>query len=367
MKNIIRVKVEINLSRIRQNALNIKSHINPSTQIIAVIKSQAYGHGMIKTAQTLSQIGIKNFAIATIDEAKTLKQHGIKGSILILGASFPSTITDIIKLKAQQTVYSLSQAARIQQTAASLNTAAHIQIAIDTGMNRLGFAPTQKTTDQINQILRMPNIRTHAIYSHLASSDSPDPAYTNLQTTRFQFIVSKLKNPPPTHISNSGAILNHSHLNYDFVRSGILLYGIYPSPIPNNPLNIKPALTLKSVISFIQKIPIGECVSYNSKFKAARPTTVATIPIGYADGIRKELGCGKGRVFINKKYAPIIGEICMDQFMVDVTDIKNINIDDEVEIIGQHITVQEIAAACGTIPYEIICGIPDKVPRIYKE
>jgi len=372
MKNLNRAKAQINLSALKNNAQQIQQHIGCDTQIIAVIKAEGYGHGMIKTAQTLFDAGIKMFGVAIIDEAIDLREAGIKSRILIMGAGFESTNADFINHDCEQTVYSYAMAKSINSAAKKLNKIASIQIKIDTGMNRLGFLPTKKSILEIETIFDMPNIKVTGIFSHLASSSSSDKSYTYMQHMRFKSMIDSLKakgiNIPHLHISNSGAVLNHPHLNYDAVRPGIILYGIYPDKnINKTSLKLEPVMSLKSVVSFIKTIKKGECVSYDAAFKAKKPTVVVTVPIGYADGFRKGLGNGRGRVLINGVFCPVIGQVCMDQFMVDASDCGAVKIEDEVVIIGRQgdnsICLEELSDAAKTIPYEIMCGFSNRVPR----
>lgn len=374
MKNYERARAEIDIAALRHNITEIQNNIDDKTTLIAVVKADAYGHGAVPAAKAAREAGVKMFGVAILDEAVELREAGITEPIIILGACFKQTIAEFINYDCEQNVFTLDMAREVQSVAKSLGKTAKIHIKLDTGMGRIGFLANEKSVDEIAQILSMENIEVKGIFTHFACSDHLDKTYTEMQYSRFQSVLDGLKAKgaalPPLHISNSGAIIDFRRFNYDFVRAGIILYGIYPSKeVDMGVIDLKPVMSVKSCVSFVKTLAPGECVSYNSRFKAARETLVATVPFGYADGFRRLLGNGKGRVLINGKFAPTIGDICMDQFMVDATDIGVVNIGDEVVLIGRQgeneITAQDMADVCGTIPYEVVCDFSKRVPRKY--
>jgi len=317
--------VQINFSRLKEN---IKKFKKP---IIAVVKADAYGHGMKRIAKVLSNQGVKMFAVANPDEGIKLRKQGTSGQILVMGMSFKNDFKSLIESDIDIAIHSIEMANELQCIAQELGKTARAQIYIDTGMARLGFMPTKQTINEINQILAMNYIKVAGMFGHLASPQNA--TYTKMQNKRFLYVTRNFKDIPL-----------HLGLDYDFVRPGLALYdGV---------------MGVKSAVSFLKTIPKGECVGYDQRFCATRPTVIATVPVGYANGLSRRMGEGRGRVLINGEYAQIVGSVCMDQFMVDVTDIAP-SVGDEVVIMGtqgdKQITAKDIALICQTIPYEIVC------------
>lgn len=352
----------INLDNIRHNYLQIKKIA--ATEIMSIIKADAYGHGGFKVAKTLAEAGAKYFGVATCEEGINLK--GINAKILILGFTPENKLQEVIENNLEQTVFDFETAKKLSDIATKMKKQVRVHIKIDTGMHRLGFEPIPETIKIIEKINCLPNLSIAGIFSHLAQSDIPNDKFTYNQYEKFNYISKNLSNIKMIrHLSNSSAIINYPEFKMDMVRTGLMLYGI--SPFENNPLNLKPAMSLKSQIASIKEIKLGESVSYNRKFTANEKTKVGIVVIGYADGYPRSCS-NKANVIVNGKYAPVIGNVCMDYLMINLNNI-NAKIGDEVTLIGQEqnlsISAKDIAKINNTIPYEIITSIGKRIPRYY--
>ncbi|WP_297436694.1 alanine racemase [uncultured Clostridium sp.] len=372
MESIRPVWAEVNLDNIKSNMKAIKK-MTKNKKIIGVVKADAYGHGAIDVAPVLLEEGADKLAVAVITEALELRSAGIKSDIMILGYT-PLTFSEkLIVEDIEQTVYSLDYARGLAREALKLNTKAKIHLAIDTGMGRIGFLP-EEDYEEILKVCRLPGLEVIGIFTHFATADERDKDYTRMQFDKFKKICDKLEREgihiPLKHSSNSAAIMDLQETYLDGVRPGIIMYGYYPSKdVKIKELKLKPALTLKTNIVHLKTLNKDMYISYGRKFKTGRKETkVATLPIGYADGYTRLLN-GKAKVIIRGKLAPVIGNICMDQCMIDVTDIEEVALGDEVILIGESNGVKfnadDIANLIGTINYEIICMLKNRVPRIY--
>lgn len=353
-----RVYAEIDIGAIRRNLINIKSKAD--RKLLVVIKANAYGHGAQAVARATKDIA-DYFAVATIEEAVRLREDNIHNPILILGYVSPEYFPELVKYDIEQTLFDPESAALL----AAAGGKAHI--AVDTGMGRIGFAPSDESADIIKRIYELEGIKIEGIFTHFATSDEKDKSFSKEQFGLFTDFVAKLESRgvkiPLKHAANSAAIIDMPSVGLDMVRSGIITYGLKPSCDVGD-IDIKPALKLKTHVVYVKTVPKGTSVSYGRTYVTDAERVIATIPVGYADGYPRALS-NKGRVVINGRYAPIIGRICMDQFMVDVTDIQNVKVGDEVELISDMIPVEEISKIEGTINYETVCKISDRVPRIY--
>jgi len=344
------------------------------TEIMAVVKADAYGHGVFETVPTLLENGASRLAVSMLDEAIQLREFGIKVPILVLGYTEPSRAEDIIKYNITQTVFSHELAKALSDAAVKLGRQAKIHIKIDTGMGRVGFKPGYGAVKDVVRISELPGIIIEGLFSHFASADEADPEYTRLQFERFESIVQELNRIgiliPVKHIANSAAVIQYPNLHLNMVRPGIILYGLYPSDeVDRKLIDIRPAMELKAKVVHVKEVEEGTPISYGRTFVTKRKSRIATLPIGYADGFSRLLS-NKGRVLIHGQYAPIVGTICMDQCMVDVTDIDGeVKTGDEAVIFGvqgnNRITVEEIAELCNTINYEVVCLIGKRIPRVY--
>ena len=371
--NPSRVYVGVDLAVISDNIQKIKEKIGPDVKVLAVVKTDGYGHGAVAMAHVLNEIGVYAFGVATIDEARELRASGIRNPILILGYVFPNDLQDVIDYNVTSTVFSVESARMIADYAMKRGKTAKIHIKLDTGMGRIGFIPSESSAEEIKQIFKLPNIEVEGIFSHLATADEMDKSGAVEQAEMFEKFVKELETEgcyfPIKHICNSAGVLGMEN-NYDnMVRAGIIIYGLYPSDYVDKSIGVEPALELVSHVAYVKEVGPGTTVSYGSTYVTDKQTKIATIPVGYGDGYPRALS-NRGRVLINGCYAPIIGRVCMDQFMVDVTDVPNAKQGDEVVLIGKQgdseITTDEVAETAGTINYEIICGINKRVPRIYK-
>ncbi|NLX61115.1 MAG: alanine racemase [Tissierellia bacterium] len=366
------VWAEINLDHLAHNMREVKKIVKEDTLITAVVKANAYGHGSIYAAKTFLQNGAHRLAVATLSEAIELRRAGIDVPILILGYTPYNQFPLVIKHDITQTIYNLESARALSQAAESLNKTATLHIKIDSGMGRIGFLPTDESVNDIIEISKLPNIKIEGIFTHLATADEADKGYANLQYDRFMSITNKLEERgltiPIKHVSNSAAIIDLPSFNLNMVRAGIMLYGYYPSEEVNKDrVKLIPAMSLKARICHIKKVPKNTGISYGQIFVTERESKIATIPIGYADGFTRLLS-SKLKVSIQDKKVPVVGRICMDQCMLDVTEIDNINIGDEVVIFGYEdgvFNADYIANLLGTISYEILCMISRRVPRVY--
>ncbi|MBQ7718879.1 MAG: alanine racemase [Clostridia bacterium] len=371
MREYNRVYAQIDTCALKRNIEEIKRRVG-SARVMQVIKADAYGHGAIPVANTLDNL-VDYFAVAVIEEAVELRKNGIVKPILILGKIAPQFYGDALVNNVTMTVFSYEMAEKLSVAAKSRGLTGKIHIAVDTGMSRIGVDTSDKSIDIIKKIYALPNINIEGIFTHFATADEGKNAFADIQVKRFRDFCDRLDGEgvkiPIRHICNSAGIIEYESEFMDMVRPGIISYGLYPSKDVNRDnLDLTPALAFKTHIVHIKTLPKGIGISYNHTFVTERETVVATIPVGYADGYPRSLS-NKGRVLIHGQYAKILGNICMDQFMVDVTGIKDISIDDDVTLIGtdgnNKITAEEVADLAGTINYEIICGIGKRVPRVY--
>ena len=375
MEKILRpVWAEIDLDALACNMKNIKALSNEK-EVIAVVKADCYGHGAVDTAPVLLENGASRLAVAVLTEAIELRNSGISAPIMILGYTPEYLGEDLINFDIEQTVYSLEYAESLSKTALSLNKRAKIHIALDTGMGRIGFIPNEKSLNEVCQICSLPGLDVIGIFTHFATADEENKDYANEQFNKYiEFIdnLNKLNiNIPLKHVSNSGAIIDmpETFQDLDAVRAGIILYGYYPSnEVKKENLSLKPALTIKAKVAHVKEMDENMYISYGRTFKTNRKSIIATIPIGYADGYSRLLIPG-AKVIINGKFAPVVGRICMDQCMIDVTDIGPVKTGDEVIILGQSgglkINADDYAQILGTINYEILCMFKHRIPKVY--
>jgi alanine racemase len=366
------VWAEIDLDAVKFNISNIKKIVGDK-EIIAVVKADAYGHGAIDLAPILINNGASKLAVAIITEALELIENNINAPIMILGYT-PLEYGDIlIKNNIEQTVYDLEYAKGLSKIALSFGKKAKIHIAIDTGMGRIGFLPTPESIKIIEEISQLEGISIEGLFTHFATSDEENKEYTYEQFSKLNNITKKLKERgidiPLKHASNSGAIIDLPETYLDAVRAGIILYGYYPSEEVNKEhLDIKNVMTVKTKVCHIKELDKDMYVSYGRTFKTNRKSIIATLPVGYADGYSRLLS-GKAKVIINGKLVPVVGRICMDQCMIDVTDAGEAKVGDEVIILGSHgdlkFNADDMAKAMGTINYEVLCMIKQRIPRVY--
>ena len=361
--------VKIDLDAIADNFAAVAR--KAGVPVMAVIKADAYGHGAIQVARLLEG-HCAFFGVSSMLEAMELRQHGLQKPILILGRTPVAALTHAVRLGVRPTIFHYEDALALSQEAGLQGVTAPFHFAVDTGMGRIGFQPTEEAADLCAKIVRLPNLRAEGLFSHFATADCLDLSRAREQAELFDRFDAMLKargvNIPIRHLDNSAGLMNFPH-HYDMVRSGIVTYGMYPSgEVDPELLPLRPALQWLSRVTHVKTLPVGSPISYGGTFVTRRPTVVATVPVGYADGYRRSLS-GKFYVLIRGQEAPILGRICMDQMMVDVTDIPGVALDDRVTLVGgdgkHHISMERIAAAADSFNYEFVCGISRRVPRIY--
>lgn len=374
MKLPSRIQADIDLDAFRFNLDSIKKNINENTQIITVLKADGYGHGAVPLAKEAEkEERVWGIAVATVEEALELRRGGIKKPLLILGYTYQEDYDLIAAEELRPTVFKLSMAQELSRAALRKNKTVKIHIKIDTGMSRIGYRDLEKSVPEILEISRLPGLEIEGLFTHFARADEKEttPAYQQLE--KYQAFQKALKEVglkiPLCHCSNSAGIIRMPEANMDAVRAGIILYGLYPSEeVEKEPVPLKPLMTLKSHIAYIKTLEPGVQISYGGTYTTQKETRVATIPVGYADGYARSLS-NKGWVLIRGKKAPILGRVCMDQFMVDVTDIPEARELDEVMLLGksqdQQITMEELGELSGRFNYEFACCISKRVPRIY--
>jgi alanine racemase len=366
------VWAEIDLDNLKHNITEIK-RITKAKEIIAVVKADAYGHGALDTVPLLLENGASRVAVAVITEALELRQGGVEAPIIILGYTPLDFIKEITENDFEVTVCSYEYAEALSEQAKQENKTIKIHIKLDTGMGRFGFLPTEKSVEDVYKISKLSNIVIEGLFSHFSSADERDKSYTYKQIRSFNNFYNKLKklgiNINIKHIANSAALIDMPEVHLDAVRPGIILYGYYPScEVCRERIDLKPVMTLKTSVVHVKNVPCGEYISYGRRFKTDRESCIATLPVGYADGYTRLL-FNKGKVIVNGGFAPVVGRICMDACMIDVTDVGDVKPGDEVVLMGESaglkFTAEDIAELLGTISYEIVCMISKRVPRVY--
>lgn len=373
MRHYQRVMAEISLDALVFNYHSIKKHLQNDIQICGVIKADAYGHGAVPVAKILRDEGMEAFAVASTSEAVALRKNGIDVDILVLGYSDKEVYPDMINYNIIQTIFRWDMVKDLSETAIRLNKVARVHVKIDTGMGRLGFMPEEETVKLLKKISELPMIKIEGIFTHFATADEVDKTQSNKQMVIFRKFIKQVKSAgieyKYLHISNSAGVINNLTYEHSMVRVGIALYGLYPSKdIRKSDMELEPVLTLKSNIILVKTVKAGSPISYGGTYVTSKQTKIATIPVGYGDGYSRRLS-SLGRVLVRGKSAKIIGRICMDQFMIDVSDIENVCEGDEVILIGKMgdevISVDELAKYMDTINYEVICQLGKRIPRLY--
>jgi len=365
--------VEIDLDALDNNMKEIRRIVSPNTLITAVVKADAYGAGAVVASKELLSNGADRLAVSVLDEAVELRQAGITAKILILGSTTGKRAEELINFGVDAAVFHYEDALAFSKEAVRQNRPVSLHIAVDSGMGRIGYRPTEESIKEIKKISKLPNVILEGIFTHFAVADIQNKAYTREQYKKFKWICQRLKEEGVSihihHCCNSAAILDLPEFHDDMVRAGIIMYGLAPSDeVDIKRFNLKTVMSLKCCVDHIKIIDAGESVSYGRKFIAEKPTRIASLPVGYADGYTRMLS-NKAEVLVHGKRVPQVGNICMDQCMIDVTTVPDIKIDDEVVLFGKQegteLPVEELSNILGTINYEIICMLARRVPRVY--
>jgi alanine racemase len=375
---------EVNLSAYAHNLRELRRVTRPPARLMAVVKANGYGHGSVEVAREALRNGAQYLAVARINEAIPLRKAGLEAPILIFGYSPPDLAPLLIDYELTQTVYSLSTASAISEQATRKGKKINVHLKVDSGMGRLGFllASTNDTIDDvaaqnsvraIETITRLPGLTVEGIFTHFATADSADKSYADLQLDRFLDLLSRLQKaglaPPVRHAANSGALIDMPDSHLDMVRPGIATYGLHPSDEVNKSrVDLKPVMSLKSRIIHLKRVPPGFNISYGITFQTKNHTTIATVPVGYADGFNRLLS-SRGHMLVHGQRVPIVGRVCMDLTMLDVGEVSGVALEDEVVVFGDQgneaVTADEIASCLDTINYEIVSTITARVPRVY--
>ncbi|CUX50061.1 alanine racemase [Clostridium sp. C105KSO13] len=376
MKQYNRVYAGIDLDAAVYNMEQMKKNIGDTAQMIAVLKMDGYGHGAGPLARIFEEKEyIWGYATASLEEAVSLRNTGVEKPILVLGCIFPDQYEEMLLNNIRATVYMKEMARAMSEAAVKLGRTAYFHIKIDTGMGRLGFIPDRKSVEDIREISSLPNVKLEGMFTHFARADEEDKRYTIEQHDKFVRMEESLKSEGIDityhHCDNSAGIIDFPEMKHNLVRAGISIYGIYPSDeVSKEPVHLKPVLELISHITFVKEVPAGTAISYGGIYVAQKKMRVATIPVGYGDGYSRGLS-NKADVLIHGKRARILGRVCMDQFMVDVTDIPEAKYMDKAVLIGsdgaEHISVEELSNISGRFPYEFLCCLGRRVPRVYIE
>ena len=372
MKHYMRVCAEINLDAVAYNFKSMRENLAPGTKMIAVVKADGYGHGAVPIARMAEEYGdIWGFAAATIEEAVLLRREGIQKPILILGFLFPDAYEEAVQYDIRPTVFKLSMARQLSEEAVRQGKTVHMHIKVDTGMSRIGFKDHEESADLIKTISGLPGVEIEGLFTHFARADEKDKTNARGQLSRYLDFYRMLKEREVEvkmcHCSNSAGIFDIRDANLDAVRAGISIYGMYPSENVNKfAVPIVPALTLRSHVVYIKDVEPGTAVSYGGTFVAERAMRIATVPVGYGDGYPRSLS-NKGWVLIRGQKAPIVGRICMDQFMVDVSGILQAREGVMVTLIGsdggREITMEDMGELSGRFNYELACDFGKRIPR----
>ncbi len=372
MKNYSRVCARIDLDAIEYNMEMMRQNLDEGVKILSVIKSDGYGHGALQVAKFLSDKEyIWGYAVAALDEGMILRRGGIEKPILVMGCIFPEQWEEMLASEIHMTIYDSDTARRVSDFAVNMGKKAFIHLKIDTGMSRLGFPAKEESIGRVEEISRMPNLIIEGMYTHFARADETDKSDARRQLREFLWMKEQLSRLGVTasyyHCANSAGIIDLREADMDMVRAGIATYGLYPSDeVRKELVPLRPAMELVSHVVHVKWVDAGTPVSYGGTFVTAKRTRIATIPVGYGDGYPRSLS-NKGYVLIHGKKAPILGRVCMDQFMVDVTEIEGVEFGDLVTLVGRNgeafVTVELLSELAGKLRYEFICNFGKRVPR----
>lgn len=374
MKSYTRIRARIDLDAIEYNIEKMKENLPEDTKLIVVAKADCYGHGALQTTSLLSlKEYVWGFAVATLDEAIVLRRGGITKPILVLGCIFPEQWVDALENNIRITVYTEELTKVLSDLAVKIGRKAYVHVKLDTGMGRIGFTPGKEGADKIEEISKLPNIVMEGLYTHFSKADEGDKSYTMKQMEAYTWMKEELAGRGITfsyyHCCNSAGIIDLKGAGQNLSRAGISTYGMYPSEeVHKENVDLKPALELISHVAFVKWVDEGEMISYGGTYVTKRRTKIATIPVGYGDGYPRSLS-NKGYMLIHGKKAPIIGRVCMDQCMVDVTEIEDVKFGDEVVLVGrdgdEYLSVETLSRLSDRFNYEFVCLMSKRIPREY--
>jgi len=357
----------INLGAIRHNVSEIRRRIGNKRALMAVVKADGYGHGAVQVSQVALRSGADYLGVTTPEEGQQLREAGIDVPIMILGLIQPEEAYKVVNLRLTQAVSSLQLLEALDQEARKACTRVNVHVKLDTGMGRIGVRPDE-AVPFIRKVKSFENLNLEGLFSHFSTADERDKTFSKQQLRLFAKVLREVQlagiEVPIKHIANSAAILDLPQSYYDMVRAGIMIYGLYPSKEVSHSIELQPAMVLKTKVSAVKLVSAGTPVSYGRTFISRGKTTVATLPVGYADGYSRLLS-NRGEVLIKGRRAPIIGSVCMDMCMVDISGMEGVQPGDEVIMFGKEISVDEVADKIGTINYEVVCAVSRRVPRIY--
>lgn len=375
-----RVFAKINLDALIHNYKSIIENIDEHTQVLAVLKTDAYGHCAVPIAKELQNMPkLFGFALATAEEAFILRNSGITKPLLVLGYTFPEAYEEMIQKNITFTVFRKDSLSQIAKAVRKLSTTEHsykakVHIKLDTGMGRIGVTPDEDGVDFLKEALKYDELIVEGLFTHFSKADEEDRTYTLEQLEKYNYFVKLAKEQlgfefALKHVSNSAGIIEYPEANMDLVRAGIILYGLWPSDVVSKEkVDLKPVLSLHSKIVFIKKVPPGTRISYGGTYITQKDTMVATVPVGYGEGYPRMLS-NKADVLVNGQRCPIIGRICMDQLMIDVTNVKDVCEGDTVTLVGQDgaecITLEELGEISGRFNYEMACDFGKRIPRVF--
>ena len=360
----------VDLGALSHNYRELKKR-SGDRKVLAVVKAQAYGHGALPVARRLIDLGADMLGVALVEEGKELREAGIQAPVLLMGALFPEQADEIVRLRLVPVVQSLALVHALSDAALRRNSVVNVHVKVDTGMGRIGLGPDD-VPEFIDAVTRLGGIRVEGLMTHFADADLRDKAFASVQMDHFEGLVKALEgrgiSVPLRHAANSAAVLDYQRALFTMVRPGLMLYGYDPLEGGSSGADLQPVLSLITRIAFLKRVPAGTPISYGRTFVTKRESRIATIPVGYADGYSRGLS-NTGEAIVRGLRAPVAGRVCMDMTMLDVTDVPDVKEDDEVVLIGsqdgESVTADEIARKTGTIPYEVLCGIGARVPRVY--
>jgi len=364
--------VEIDLGALTDNYRQLRQVVSPLVKFLAVVKADAYGHGAVPISKRLDELGVDFLGVATVKEGLEVREEGVCKPILVMSGIYREEVETVLRYRLTPMIYRIEIAEALSAEAGKVDKKIPVHIKVDTGMGRLGVL-YKEAPAFFSQLQRLKNIVIEGVASHLSTADDENQSFAKEQLRRFFWALEKIKkggvSPPLCHIANSAALINLPDAHLNLVRPGIMLYGSYPSPSLKDKIILRSVMSWKSRVADLKKVPGGFFISYGRTFSASRPSLIAAIPVGYADGYSRFLS-NQGEILLKGKRAPVIGRVCMDWTMVDVTDIPRVEVGEEVVLMGrqwdEEITPDEIATRIGTIPYEILCSVGKRSPRIYK-